>query len=63
VGDFSVVDACPMQLAPGTSCDLRITFAPVTHGRRGGTIFIGDDAHASPHHIRLSGRADRRGAR
>jgi sugar lactone lactonase YvrE len=63
VGDFSVVAACPMQLAPGTSCDLRITFAPVTHGRRGGTIFIGDDAHASPHHIRLSGRADRRGAR
>ena len=63
VGDFNVVEGCPMQLAPGTSCDLRITFAPVTAGRRGGTIFIGDDAHTSPHHIRLSGRADRRGAR
>ena len=63
VGDFNVVEACPMQLAPGTRCDLRITFAPVTAGRRGGTIFIGDDAHSSPHHIRLSGRADRRGAR
>ena len=63
VGDFSFVEACPMQLAPGTSCDIRITFAPVTAGLRGGTIFIGDDAHASPHHIRLSGRADRRGAR
>lgn len=63
VGDFSFVEACPMQLAPGTSCDIRITFAPVTGGRRGGTIFIGDDAHASPHHIQLSGRADRGGAR
>ncbi|HYK66214.1 MAG TPA: choice-of-anchor D domain-containing protein [Patescibacteria group bacterium] len=63
VGDFSFVEACPIQLAPGTSCDVRITFAPVTAGRRGGTIFIGDDAHSSPHHIRLSGRADRRGAR
>jgi sugar lactone lactonase YvrE len=64
LGDFTFLNGCPMQLTPGSSCEIRITFAPVTSGRRGGVIAIGDDAHLSPHRIELSGRAtSKRGAR
>jgi hypothetical protein len=62
IGDFTFLNGCPTQLAPGSSCEIRITFAPITGGRRGGVIAIGDDAHASPHRIDLFGRAKRRGA-
>jgi sugar lactone lactonase YvrE len=64
LGDFTFLNGCPMQLTPGSSCEIRVTFAPVTSGRRGGLIAIGDDAHLSPHRIPLSGRATgKRGAR
>lgn len=64
LGDFTFLNGCPMQLTPGSSCEIRITFAPVTSGRRGGVIAIEDDAHLSPHRIELSGRATgKRGAR
>ena len=64
LGDFTFLNGCPMQLTPGSSCEVRVTFAPVTSGRRGGLIAIGDDAHLSPHRIELSGRATgKRGAR
>jgi hypothetical protein len=64
LGDFTFLSGCPMQLTPGSSCALRITFAPVASGRRGGGIAIVDDAHLSPHRIELSGRAtSKRGAR
>ena len=62
IGDFTFLNACPTQLTPGSSCEIRITFAPITGGRRGGVIAIGDDAHANPHRIDLFGRAKRRGA-
>lgn len=62
IGDFTFLNACPTQLTPGASCEIRITFAPIAGGRRGGVIAIGDDAHASPHRIELFGRAKTRGA-
>jgi sugar lactone lactonase YvrE len=62
IGDFTFFNGCPTQLTPGSSCEIRIIFAPVTPGRRGGVIAIGDDANASPHRIELFGRAKRRGA-
>jgi sugar lactone lactonase YvrE len=62
IGDFTFMSTCPTQLAPAASCDIRITFAPIAGGRRGGVIAIGDDAHANPHQIDLFGRAKRRGA-
>ena len=63
LGDFSLMNGCPAQLMPASSCDIQIMFSPVTAGRRGGTIVIDDDAKLSPHQIGLSGRAMHRGAR
>jgi sugar lactone lactonase YvrE len=64
LGDFTYLNGCPSQLLPGSSCEIRVTFAPVAAGQRGGVVAIGDDARFSPHRIELSGHAKkRRGAR
>ena len=63
LGDFSFLNGCPAQLTPGSSCSIRVTFAPITAGKRGGVLAIGDDARSSPHQVGLAGQAKRRGAR
>ena len=62
-GDFTSTNSCPSSLAPGASCRLRVIFAPVTGGNRGGSILINDDAAGSPHTIALSGHGQRRRVR
>jgi hypothetical protein len=51
-------NGCPSgtwQLAPKTSCDIGVMFAPATIGVKSAQISIVDDAAGSPHTIELSG--------
>jgi hypothetical protein len=51
-------NGCPSgswQLAPKTSCDIKVVFAPATIGVKSAQISIVDDAPGSPHSIELSG--------
>jgi hypothetical protein len=51
-------NSCPTgtwQLAPKTSCEIGVVFAPVTIGAKSAQITIVDDAAGSPHSIVLSG--------
>ena len=51
-------NGCPSgtwQLAPKTSCDIEVVFAPATIGVKSAQISIVDDAAGSPHSIELSG--------
>jgi hypothetical protein len=60
-GEFhihAVNNSCPSgtwQLAPKTSCDIGVVFAPATIGVKSAQISIVDDAAGSPHSIELSG--------
>jgi hypothetical protein len=54
----AVKNGCPSgtwQLAPKTSCDIGVVFAPATIGAKSAQISIVDDAAGSPHSIALSG--------
>src|SRR6202165_1585442 len=54
----AVKNSCPSgtwQLAPKTSCDIGVVFAPATIGVKSAQISIVDDAAGSPHSIALSG--------
>lgn len=56
----AVKNACPSdtgQLAPKTSCQIGVVFAPATLGAKSAQILIVDDAPGSPHSIELSGTA------
>jgi hypothetical protein len=51
-------NSCPSgtwQLAPKTSCEIGVVFAPVTLGVKNAQISIVDDAAGSPHSVELSG--------
>ena len=56
-GDFGFDSACPVTttLAPGASCDVNVTFAPLVTGLRGGTLTVTTNDPASPHTVALSG--------
>jgi hypothetical protein len=62
-GEFhiqAVKNSCPagtFQLAPKTSCEIGVVFAPTTLGVKSAQILIVDDAARSPHSIELSGAA------
>jgi hypothetical protein len=54
----AVKNSCPSgtwQLAPKTSCDIGVVFAPATIGVKSAQVLIVDDAAGSPHSIELSG--------
>ena len=53
---FSQQSTCGASLAPGDSCSIDVTFAPVAGGFFGGTLAVTDDAVGSPHTLTLSGR-------
>lgn len=56
----AVKNSCPAgtsQLAPKTSCQIAVQFAPTTAGVKSAQILIVDDAAGSPHSIELSGTA------
>ena len=60
VGDFSIVNGCGPVIPAGVTCNLRVTFNPVTEGERGNRILIGDASTGGPYVIDLSGRALKR---
>jgi hypothetical protein len=54
----AVKNGCPSgtwQLAPKTSCDIGVVFAPTSVGAKNAQISIVDDAPGSPHSIQVSG--------
>ncbi len=55
VAPFGVTDDCTTTLAPQTSCNFFITFAPSATGSFSGAVTITDDAPGSPHAIALAG--------
>lgn len=58
-GDFQRVSAgasdCGAALAPGSSCTIRVTFAPTAVGTRNGIVTVTDNAANSPQTASLSG--------
>jgi hypothetical protein len=60
-GEFriqAVKNGCPSdtgQLAPKTSCEIGVVFAPATLGVKTAQVLIVDDAAGNPHSIKLSG--------
>ncbi|HZV58815.1 MAG TPA: choice-of-anchor D domain-containing protein [Candidatus Eremiobacteraceae bacterium] len=53
-----IKNGCPSgswQLAPKTSCDIGVVFAPTSLGAKNAQISIIDDAPGSPHSVQLSG--------
>jgi hypothetical protein len=54
----AIKSSCPAgtwQLAPKTSCDIAVVFAPTTIGVKSAQVSIADDAGGNPHSIELSG--------
>ncbi|MGC1677940.1 MAG: choice-of-anchor D domain-containing protein, partial [Candidatus Binataceae bacterium] len=52
---FTVANQCPRVLAPGTKCEIIVTFAPHATGRIETSIAISDNAERSPQSIEVSG--------
>ena len=55
LGEFSESGACATKLAPGSNCQVNVTFAPVTAGLQSGSLLLNDSAPGSPQTIALSG--------
>ena len=55
-GDFSVVSSCGPILPAGVTCNLRVTFKPVTWGERGSRILIGNSSTGGPYSVGFSGQ-------
>ncbi len=57
-GDYTAAGNCPVagaSLAPGTSCTVQVTFAPVTAGTRPGTLSLATSATTLPLTVALTG--------
>jgi hypothetical protein len=54
-GDFSETNNCGTQLATGASCQMTVTFTPISAGSRTGTLSIVDTATGSPQKVSLTG--------
>jgi hypothetical protein len=57
-GDFSEANLCPLApatLAPGASCTINVTFAPIAEGVRYASLTITDNAPFSPQLVALIG--------
>ena len=55
-GPYSVTAPCAATLTSGTTCNLGVTFAPVTSGTFNTTLSIADNDVASPQQVPLAGR-------
>lgn len=53
--DFSQVNACGLNLASGTSCQISVTFTPTATGARSAIVSIADNGGGSPQKVTLSG--------
>ncbi|MCU1286718.1 MAG: hypothetical protein JWO13_3068 [Acidobacteriales bacterium] len=54
-GDFSLASNTCTVLAPGSACELDISFSPSALGTRAGTLTISSSAVGSPHIVALRG--------
>ena len=57
-GYYSQSNNCPVSpslLAPHSSCQMNVTFAPLIIGQFNGTVQISDDALGTPHVVMVSG--------
>src|SRR5208282_4039522 len=48
---FTVTNACPVTLAPGSSCALSISFSPTAIGDASGVLTISDNASGGPQNV------------
>lgn len=53
--DFSETAGCGSSLAPGASCTVVVSFAPIALGGRSATLSINDNAAGGPQQVALSG--------
>jgi hypothetical protein len=54
-GDYASTSDCGTSLAPGASCNIRVTFTPKVTGIRNGSLIISNNANGSPHGVNLTG--------
>lgn len=53
--EFALSNGCPASLPPGATCDLTVTFTPITAGTRTASLTVTDNAAGSPHSTAVSG--------
>lgn len=53
--EFTHTNNCTTSVAPGASCTIQETFAPVASGARTATLSIASNAPGGPHSVTLSG--------
>ncbi len=56
-GPYSVTAPCAASLTSGTTCNLKVTFAPTTTGTFNTSLSIADNDVTSPQQVPLTGRA------
>jgi hypothetical protein len=54
-GEFSLLTAAPITIAPGSSGNIVVEFKPVTTGSKQGQLSVSDDAPGSPRSVDLTG--------
>ncbi len=54
-GEFTQRNNCPATLPAAGSCNIAVTFAPLSSGAKSGTLTISDNATAGPQTLALSG--------
>jgi len=47
-GDFAQTNNCPLSLAPGRPCTIKVTFTPTAIGARSGQLIVTDSDSTSP---------------
>ena len=55
--NFAADHDCPALLAPGGSCNIQVSFAPLAEGGLSGHLSVTTNAPGSPHQVALSGLA------
>ncbi|HKQ87268.1 MAG TPA: choice-of-anchor D domain-containing protein [Candidatus Acidoferrales bacterium] len=53
--DFQETNNCPISVAPGSSCNISVTFSPQSAGARSASINIANNAPGSPQDVPLAG--------
>jgi hypothetical protein len=54
-GDFAETNNCGKQVASGASCFIKVTFKPLTKGRRTADVSVYDNGGGSPQQVGLTG--------
>ncbi len=51
--DFQQTNDCPISMAPGSSCNISVTFSPQAAGARSASVDIANNAQGSPQSVPL----------